>query len=88
MQEHANLMWSWNRDQKAKETHILSIRQDKARNQRDFPFHLKEEAEFMTICDLPSGAEVPMEQSKPVGRQYEKKVNKNIKQDDDYLKDI
>ena len=95
MQEHANLMWSWNRDQKAKETHILSIKQDKARNQRDFPFHLKEEADFMTICDLPTGHEVPSATQPPSdssgrgGRgRPPAKEKPPTKRDDSYLDDI
>lgn len=89
MQEHANLMWSWNRDQKAKEIHIISIRQDKARNQRDFPFQLMENADIMTITDVPSGHEPPKaHESRDTTKRNSKNASAQKSQKDPYLHDV
>lgn len=50
--DHTNNAWYWQRDKKAKETHILTMIQKKARNQKDFTFHLVEDFEHMLVRDL------------------------------------
>lgn len=50
--EHSAYMWTWAYGNKEKETHILDIDQQKARQGRQFKFQLKEEFHIMRIRDL------------------------------------
>jgi len=53
IRENSNNLWAFYRDEKSKESHILRVIQQKARNQQDFPFDLLERFDIMTIEDLP-----------------------------------
>lgn len=59
IREHANNMWVWVRDAKAMETHILTIMQQKARNQRMFIFQLYEDFDKMRVKDVPEDYQPP-----------------------------
>lgn len=59
IREHANNMWVWVRDAKAMETHVITIMQQKARNQRMFMFQLWEDFDKMRVTDLPDDYKPP-----------------------------
>lgn len=63
IREHANNMWVWVRDAKAMETHILTIMQQKARNQRMFIFQLYEDFDKMRVKDVPEDYQPPANDS-------------------------
>jgi len=52
IQEHANNMWSWSWDENSKETGIVVVKQNKARNQQPFDFPLKMNFATMTVEDV------------------------------------
>ncbi len=52
VQEHSSNFWAWIYDQRARETGTIFVQQYKARNQKAFPFYLKEEFGTMVIRDL------------------------------------
>lgn len=54
VQEHSSNFWAWIYDQRARETGTIFVNQYKARNQKAFPFYLKEEFGNMVIRDLTS----------------------------------
>jgi KaiC/GvpD/RAD55 family RecA-like ATPase len=60
IRENSNNLWAFIRDEKSKETGILTIIQQKARNQVDFPFELMERYDIMTVCDVPDDYEPPV----------------------------
>lgn len=53
VQEHANNFWMFTRDQRSKDTNIVTIQQKKARNQADFPFDLYFNLPKMQVTDVP-----------------------------------
>ncbi len=54
MAEHASNFWSFVVDKESREQGILNIEQQKARNQKQFPFSLKIEGDLMRVYDLPN----------------------------------
>lgn len=52
IKEHASNMWTWIYNDAARESHIITVEQQKARSQRQFPFQLFEDFETMTMRDL------------------------------------
>jgi len=58
LKEHSSNMWSWIYNSEARESHLINIRQDKARNQKSFDFVLQENFECMRIGDF-EGEELP-----------------------------
>ena len=52
IKEHADNMWSWIYTEENKETGILEITQQKARNQREFNFQLGHDFSVMKLFDL------------------------------------
>ncbi len=52
MEEHANLAWYWNYDEKAKEANIIEVLQKKSRNQTGFSFFLGTDLAHMRFKNL------------------------------------
>jgi len=78
LKEHATNFWSWVYDNDAKESHILSVKQQKARNQKAHDFFLYENFDTMTVIDH-NGADIPRSSSN-------KSPKKGGRDDDDYLR--
>lgn len=68
IREHSNNMWVWVRDQRARDSNILFIQQQKARNQSDLPFEVHENFAFMRVTDVPDDYVPPTESEKPADK--------------------
>lgn len=51
LKEHASNFWSWVYGEENRESHILPVKQQKARNQKAFDFFLRENFDTMTVTD-------------------------------------
>lgn len=54
MAEHMNNLWAFVANKESREAGIINIEQQKARNQRMFPFSLKIDSDMMRVYDLPN----------------------------------
>ncbi len=79
IREHANNMWAFLRDDKAKESGVIRVQQQKARNQRDFPFDLLERYDIMTISDVPKDYVPPEPQNDNNGNKKKKVPERKYK---------
>lgn len=59
IKDHANFVWGWELDEKAKESGLLDIKQLKARGASTFTFTVKPDLEYMTVVDSGSPSSTP-----------------------------
>lgn len=52
MKDHANVMWSWNYTSNDRLSHIITINNEKSRNQKTFSFQVKEDFAHVRVVDL------------------------------------
>lgn len=65
MREHANNMWSFTADRDDKESGLRRVQQPKARNQKDFPFTVKIEAQYSRVNSVDSEDRAPVDPKLP-----------------------
>ncbi len=52
MKDHCNILWTWANDDRAKETGVVEVRQQKSRNSEGFTFYLRKDFEHNRFLEL------------------------------------
>jgi replicative DNA helicase len=91
IQEHAQNMWTWVYDEKAKKSRIIEVKQPKSRNQKGFNFLLREDFAHMRMKELNDATaesyrkhreKTPTQKTKR--RRFDQKKSKKILDEKDY----